>query len=261
MDEEQILSGGNMAEVVRVGNTVHRAMGPWSRTIHTLLRYLEQQHFEGAPRVLGIDDKGREILTFIEGEVGKYPLPAYMWSDEVLEQAARFLRRFHDITATFVPPDNAIWQITFPDAKRHEVICHNDFAPYNIVFVNQHPVALIDFDVAGPGPRVWDLAYAAYCFVPLIHFDDVTLQQLGLTDPRVQARRLQLFCESYGDVQPVEVLDMVKARLQALCTFITSAAEAGNKAFQKQIEEGGLAWYHRELLAYEWYYRRLQHLL
>ena len=258
MDEEKVLSGGNMTEVVRIGNTVHRVMGPWSPTLHHLLRYLEQQQFEGAPRVLGIDDKGREILTFIEGEVGKYPLPDYMWSDEVLEQAAHFLRRFHDLTANYAPPDSAIWQFSYPDVQEHEVICHNDFAPYNTVFVNQRLKALIDFDTAGPGPRVWDLAYTAYCFVPLVHFDDSTLQQLGLTDPRTQARRLLLFCESYGIAKPQEVLDMVKPRLQALCTLITTSAEAGNEAFQKQIEEGHLTMYKRELLTYEWYYPRLQ---
>jgi len=258
MDEEKVLSGGNLTEVVRIGNTVHRAMGPWSPTIHTLLHYLEQQGFDGAPRALGVDDKGREILTFIEGEVGKYPLPYYMWSDKVLEQAARLLRRFHDLTATYMPPDDAIWQFSYPDVQRHEVICHNDFAPYNMVFAKQRLKAVIDFDTAGPGPRVWDLAYAAYCFIPLIHFGDSALQQLGLTDARMQARRLLVFCESYGMAKPQEVLDMVKPRLQALCTLITTSAESGNKAFQKQIEEGHLAMYQRELLAFEWYYPRLQ---
>ena len=47
------------------------------------------------------------------------------------------------------------------------MICHNDVAPYNTVFVDGRPRALIDFDTAGPGPRVWDIAYAAYTFVPL----------------------------------------------------------------------------------------------
>ncbi|WP_290866248.1 phosphotransferase [Hamadaea sp.] len=48
-----------------------------------------------------------------------------------------------------------------------EVVCHSDAAPYNTVFRSGHPVALIDFDTAHPGPRVWDVAYAVYRFVPL----------------------------------------------------------------------------------------------
>ena len=254
-----MLNGGNMTEVVRIGDTVRRVVGPWSSTIHDLLRYLEKHGFEGAPRVLGVDDKGREILTFIKGEVGKYPLPHYMWSDQVLEEAARLLRRFHDLTAEYTPPAKAIWQFTYPDTQKHEVICHNDFAPYNIVFVNSHPKAIIDFDTAGPGPRAWDLAYAAYCFIPLVHSADIALQQLGLTDYKIQAQRLVLFCESYGTIiQPQEVLDMVEPRLQALCTLIQKSAEMGHNAFQKQIEEGHLAMYQRELQAYEWYYPRLR---
>ncbi len=258
-DEETVLGGGNMTEVVRVGDTVRRTVGPWSSTIHDLLRYLEKHEFEAAPRVLGIDDKGREILTFIKGEVGKYPLPYYMWSDAVLEKVARLLRRFHDLTTNYIPSDNAIWQFSYPDTQQHEIICHNDFAPYNMVFVKHQPKAIIDFDTAGPGPRVWDQAYAAYCFVPLVHFGDTALQQLGLTDHRMQARRLLLFCESYGSItQPQEVLDMVRPRLQALCTLIQESAEAGHSAFQKQIEEGHLAMYQRELQALRWYYPRLQ---
>jgi len=35
------------------------------------------------------------------------------------------------------------------------------------VFRKGMPVALIDFDTAHPGPRIWDVAYAAYRFVPL----------------------------------------------------------------------------------------------
>ena len=48
-----------------------------------------------------------------------------------------------------------------------EVICHNDFAPYNLMFEGTAPTGVIDFDVASPGPRVWDMGYTAYRFVPL----------------------------------------------------------------------------------------------
>ena len=35
--QETPLSGGNVKGVVRIGNTVHRAMGPWSPSIKELL--------------------------------------------------------------------------------------------------------------------------------------------------------------------------------------------------------------------------------
>jgi hypothetical protein len=89
--EETPLAGGNLSVVVRVGDTVRRSLHPWSEAVQGLLRHLEAQGFDGAPRFLGIDDQGREILTFIAGEVGAYPLPASMWSDEALTGAAQLL--------------------------------------------------------------------------------------------------------------------------------------------------------------------------
>src|SRR3712207_4325723 len=122
--QETALSGGNVTTVVRVGKHVHRAVGPWSSTVHDLLRYLEARGFDGAPRFLGIDGLGREVLTFVEGEAGRYPLPSRMWSDEALTEAARLLRRYHDATSGYVPRDGAAWQ--FEPRRPYEVICHND---------------------------------------------------------------------------------------------------------------------------------------
>src|SRR5687768_8521318 len=135
MSEPEVeLVGGNVTPVVRVGDTVRRAMGPWSGAVHALLRHVEAVGFDGAPRVLGVDQRGREILTFVAGEVGHYPLSGWMWSDAVLGAVGRLLRRYHDATVGFEPPAGAAWRMVYPDPARHEVICHNDVAPYNAVF-------------------------------------------------------------------------------------------------------------------------------
>lgn len=233
-------------------------MGPWSPAIHALLRHLEAQGFEGAPRLLGIDQQGREVLTFIEGEMGHYPLPGYMWSDEALIAVARLLRGYHEAQDGFVAPEGAIWQFSYPDPSAHKIICHNDVAPYNMVYREGKPHALIDFDEAGPGPRVWDVAYAAYRFVPLVHAHDPAIAQLGLTDPGRQARRLQLFCDAY-QIETGEVLAMVEPRLQAMCTTLIERAGKGNMAFQKMIEEGHLDHYRRELADLQVYGPQLEY--
>lgn len=90
--QESLAGAGKGREVWRVGDTVRRSVGPWTPAVHTLLRHLESVGFDGAPRVLGIDDQGREILTFIPGEEG-WNNP---WSDEALIQAAQLIRRYHD---------------------------------------------------------------------------------------------------------------------------------------------------------------------
>ena len=262
MDEEELhLSGGNVSTVVRVGNTVRRTMGPWSPAVHELLHHLESKGFSQAPRFLGVDEQGREVLTFIEGEIGNYPLKAYMWSDNVLSEVAQLLRRFHDATVDFVPSPGASWQLEYPASTQHEVICHNDVAPYNMVYVDNRPKALIDFDTAGPGPRIWDVTHAAYRFVPLLHIDNEEMRRAGLINPAQQGRRLKLFCSAYGLAQPRAVLNMLESRLQAMCTTIIESAAAGNASFQRMLVEGHLQHYQREIEALHRYRGALERTL
>jgi len=68
--QETILSGGQSTEcVVRIGNTVHRTKSENYEFIHSILLFLEKRNFLYAPKFLGIDKKGREMLSFVEGEV------------------------------------------------------------------------------------------------------------------------------------------------------------------------------------------------
>lgn len=116
--EEVPLGGGNVnAGVVRVGDTVHRVMNPASPTVHGLLRHLEARGFGGCPRFLGVDEREREVLTFLPGEVGFMP---FLWeSEEPLLAAARLLRAYHDAAVGYVPPPDAVWGFVYPDPLRH----------------------------------------------------------------------------------------------------------------------------------------------
>src|SRR6185503_6114766 len=96
---ETVLTGGNMTPVVRVGDTVRRASGPWTPTIHALLRHVRAAGFGLGPQPLGIDDRGREILSFLPGLVPTYPLPAFVLCDDMLTTVGRTLRSYHDATA------------------------------------------------------------------------------------------------------------------------------------------------------------------
>lgn len=227
---------GGVTEVVRVGETIRRTMGPWSPSVHHLLRHLERQGFDGAPRALGVDEQGREVLTYLPGQVGGYPLPQPLWSMAALEAAARLLRRFHDATVSYVPPDGAVWQMADPDAGRHEVICHNDAAPHNTVYVDGLPCAFIDFDTAGPGPRVRDLAYAAYRFVPLAA--DAHARTLGYDRPGDVTARLCRFCDAYGFEDRASLIDAVEERLEELVAWILARSAAGDPAYRRHLAAG-----------------------
>ena len=133
--------------------------------------------------------------------------------------------------------------------KKHEVICHNDFAPYNLVCTSSKPYAVIDFDMAGPGPRLRDVAYAAFWFAPLWSQGD--LGERARADREAGSPRLHLFCRAYGISASSELLDMVESVLQFLGDWLGEQAESGNIACQKLIAEGGLASWRRELLGFQ----------
>src|SRR3954468_19522367 len=134
----------------------------------------------------------------------------------------RLLRQLHDATAGFVARAGAMWQFIYLDPTRHDVICHNDVAPYNTVYVDGRPRALIDFDTAGPGPRIWDLAYAAYTFVPLASFVPLPDGSVVPYEPAQhageRARRLRVFKAAYG-LPMDDLLLAVAHRLEAVCAL------------------------------------------
>ncbi|MBI9051309.1 MAG: aminoglycoside phosphotransferase family protein [Anaerolineaceae bacterium] len=245
MDEKEIpLPGGNVnLNVVRVGNTVRRSTTGISPTVHQLLLHLEAKGFAGCPRFLGIDDKQREILSFLEGETGT---PTYIWRDDKpLIAAARLLRAYHDATLDFAKNTSMIWGITHPDPSRHEVICHNDFGPYNFIYRSQSPYAVIDFDLIGPGPRLSDIAYAAYWLTPLSFNSD---DQLRFSEADIQngSRRLHLFCETYGTSVNEELLDMAYEKLCKMGNKKQVQKIIGHEAAHKLDTEGHLAHWQRE---------------
>jgi hypothetical protein len=256
--QEIPLEGGNVNTVVRVAGTVRRTPGPWTPTVQHFLRNLRSHRFYAVPRPIGFDNQGREVLSYIEGEVGHYPLADYMWSAQTLAQAARLMRRFHDLSTAYTPPPDAHWQYVYPDPSRHEVICHNDFAPYNMIFRAQKPKAIIDWDIAGPGPRIWDIAYAIYRFIPLSWEPDIAEIRPRLLDPVVQGMRLRHFCDSYGLQDRSDLLDTVTARLEHLCQHMTDRASEGNSAFQDMIDEGHRDLYERDILALEHHRSQLE---
>ncbi|MGG3622198.1 aminoglycoside phosphotransferase family protein [Bacillus gobiensis] len=259
MPNEEILTGGNVSKVYRVGNTVRRKMKSNSTKIHKLLIHLSDKGFDYAPKFLGIDEKGRETLSFFEGEAGNYPLKSYMWSNDVLRQIAKMQRRYHDSVSDFPIDDDWEWVDNTP--KKAEVLCHNDFAIYNIIFHNKTPVGIIDFDVAGPGPKLWDVAYTLYTCVPLSRFYLSEKGEKIHYDPLLHAKlreeRVKLFFASYGENVPTEIIDFVLLRLEGLCKTMTRKANEGDTAFQNMINEGHYDHYQKDIKfirnhAHEW---------
>ena len=165
---EDPLYGGtaNQGLVFRVGNTVRRPIRTTSASTHALLRHLADVGFDGAPRFLGIDHQGREVLSYMPGEAVTPPYPAWALTDKALDSVAELLHAYHDAVSTF-DPAGYTWPRAVPAHFRAGIVSHNDPNLDNVVFRDRRAVALIDFDLAGPGSVVWDVAAAARLWAPL----------------------------------------------------------------------------------------------
>jgi hypothetical protein len=242
--EEVVLHGGDMTAVVSVGDTVRRASGPWTPTIHAFMRHLRASGFDRVPAPLGIDDRGREIISLLPGVPATYPLPDFAWTDATLTAVAQTLRAFHDASVGFAVQDAARWQ--WPSHDPVEVICHNDFGPYNLMFEDGRVTGVIDLDLASPGPRPLDMAYAAYRFVPLT---DPANPDAPFPGRPEQTRRLAAFCAAYGEpwIEPRDVLRHAAAKLHELVAFIEREAAAGDPAQQAVLARGDVVIYERDI--------------
>jgi Ser/Thr protein kinase RdoA (MazF antagonist) len=181
------------------------------------------------PEPRGLDELGREVLSYIPGEV-PHEMPDWIWSERLLMDVARALRQWHDATVDFEFHDGT-WSLASRGPE--EVVCHNDFAPYNCVFQDGLFVGAIDFDQCAPGPRLWDLAYTAYRFVPLMPDPGADPSELaGEGSPfsrTVMAQRLRTFLEAYtwGEdtrYAPEAVLELAVDRLEALAHWTANHA-------------------------------------
>lgn len=225
---DEVSLGGNLNQAVRVGDTVRRRAGPWTPAVHALLRYLEKTDFE-APRVLGMDEQGREILGYIPGEAyagGTVAVPDRVLDEEHLVAAGRLLRRYHDVVAGFSPAPNARWRLTAP--SEHELICHNDWSPWNALFREGDLTVMLDWDLAGPGSRLWDVTNAGYCWVQLN-------AESKLFSTAEQARRLRVFCDAYGLKNRSGVLSTMRVRIDHVSRFIEAQARAGDPGFAQLV--------------------------
>jgi len=223
-----VLPGGtaNHGLVVRVGDTVVRPAPPFRKATHALLAHLRAAGFDGAPLVLQAGP-GTETLTYIAGDAAVLPLRPEMLTDSAMVSVADLLRRYHGAVATFDPAGYQ-WPRPVPARFRAGVVSHNDVHPANLIFRDGRAVALIDFDLAGPGSAAWDFASAARSWVPLQDDRDVADIRQG----RV-LERFRIFLDSSGLPRTARrnVAEAIVANHDWTYAIVTEAAAAGHQGF------------------------------
>jgi hypothetical protein len=250
LDEDiEVLQGGvgNAGAVVRIGGHVLRPTSPHTPAIHALLAHVREAGFRAVPEVVAIEPDGRERLVFIPGDVPIVPFPAWSQTDVVLASIAALLRRYHEATAGFTAPTGVSWssEMADPSPGPDAVLCHNDVCPENVVFRAGEAVALLDFEFAAPGRRVWDVASLASMCVPIDTGEAAARTGRAGLDPFT---RLGVVADAYGldTPQRVELLDVLGERVERGGEFVRRRVEAGEVAFIEMWNAmGGQARYDR----------------
>lgn len=229
------LEGGiaNRGRVVRVGETVRRPLRPTSSATHALLQYLGRVGFDGAPKFLGIDVQGREVLSYIPGAAVTPPYPAWSLTNAALLSVALLLKRYHEAVVDFDFSGHT-WPQSAPEPYSGELISHNDPNLDNVVFREGQAVAFIDFDLASPGSRLWDVAAAVRLWAPLRADVDITDARKGRA-----LERFRRMTDAYGldQTERANIVNAIRKNHDWLYSIIRSGADHGNAGFADYWEQ------------------------
>ncbi len=225
------MHGGNThAAIVRIGDTVRRPTGAWTPGVHALLEHIGRRGYDGAPRVHGIDDTGREILEFVPGAVVWPDHFALVQNDAALFEVAATIRRFHEAAADFAF-EAYVWSDRGSDVRGpSEIVCHNDLAPWNLVHQPPGCWRFIDWDLAAPGRVAWDLALALLSFVQLMPDSPLTEEETR--------HRIAVFGAGYGKPLPTDVLAVAVERCATEAARIERDGRAGIEPYKRLLAEG-----------------------
>jgi Phosphotransferase enzyme family len=222
MPEPELWLPGNVGGAWRVGDTVRRATGPWTPAVHALLAHLAGR-VPHVPRVLGFDEQGREVLTYLPGRV--VDVDTELLTPGQLRALLSWTRAFHDAVAGFAHPGP--WRC--PAATGATLIGHNDIAPYNACFDGDELVGVFDWDIAGPTTPLIELAFIAWNAVPL-------WRDIG---DAATVERIRLMCDAYGGgLSPVDLIDAVPGRIQGMLDWIPVGAAAGDQGMRRLLTLG-----------------------
>ncbi len=209
---EEAMTGGRMtAGVVRIGDTVHRPACENAAFVHRVLNHLVQKNNPHAPKYLGWDSHGREVLSYLPGSV---PDNLGSFTLEQCVRAAGIIRALHDDLSDF------------PDCPEGQTVCHNDLSPCNFTFRSDVPAGVIDWDAAAFGDPIDDLSYAAWMWLDI--------GSAGNDPARVRAGILAM-SEAYGlhgqRIRPkmLEQIDRVGASI-----FPTPEQTAATRSWTQQ---------------------------
>ena len=237
--EEMPLAGGmgSGGQVVRIGDTVRRPYRAHTPSVHAFLVHLQQVGFDGAPRALGRDERGREVVSWIDGDVGVPPFPDWIADEELLVSVAELEAQLHRAARSFIPPAGAVWDTAnLPRPEPGALVCHNDLCVENVVVGDGRAIGFIDFDFTAPSDRLMDIAIAARHWVPVRDRRDIDDARRELD----QVGRWRCFMDVHelGDNERQTVAGHLGAYLDRALVSMEQRAQSGNELYRRVWDSG-----------------------
>lgn len=183
-EETPFTSGESNQKVVKVGNTVRKEPSENSELVRKVMTILSSNNFQYSPKYLGIDQKGREKMTYIEGEQMNHTEITI----DLMKQTLEVLKQFHDILS--------ISELS----GGQETVLHTDYAPWNLIVRKGKLVGIIDFDKIKPGKRIYDVVYICWNLL------DIGSEDSNFTDEEI-FRYLPVLVDAYGEINTSDFVD------------------------------------------------------
>lgn len=239
------LDGGRVGKIKKQDDCVIRPANPWTLAVQSFLQFLWDKGFDNIPKPYGLTEDGKEMVSYVDGDVYHDDLWRIFQSEEVLIDVAKLLRRFHNAGKEYMTNLTGDEPWMLQKRQPQEVMCHGDFAPYNITFVDGKVSGIIDFDTLHPGPALWDIAYAVYRWIPFVSPENPDY----CYDLPKQIERLKLFADSYGmdnDSRKALLAMMIK-RITALVDYMKEQESLGNEDVIQNIKDGHMDLYLQDI--------------
>lgn len=215
--------------------TVTRPAGPHTTTVHSFLRHLRAKGVDCVPEPLSLDGE-TETLRFIEGESGGDGWK-HQHGEHGLRSAAHLLRRIHDASVDWVPPNDAVFAA--PAAAGGDVFVNADPGPWNFVWRDGEAVALIDWDFLHRAPRLSDVAYALRWFAP-VRDDQAAIEWHHFPEVPCRRARIEAFLDAYGIAADFDVANVVVQRIRYGMEHVRYLADQGQEPQKTWVAEGSV---------------------
>ncbi len=239
MEKEIPISGGrlNRGRLVRLGDFVLR---PADEDVEVEKVIIEVgKVFRGIPKPFGRDSSGRLKLEWIEGEIGELVDEDLGKSRSRLLSIGALLRELHDSTETTAQEVVSTFRDSLDPSGVREVICHGDAGPGNTIFRDGVAFALIDWEMASPGRRSWDLATALRYWGPFRNPANRKPSELLLDSWQRAAWILEGYSAS-NDLR-AETVGLFALNQKVQAEYVIGRIKArGDAVYQEWVEHGGI---------------------